>query len=168
MAGIDRICEFDESNNTFEWPGQMSAAKMNHIQIQPKFRKLFKDAKAKLIIKSVTPQLYRKGCYRTISHHDLNNWQCAKTGQMVSVTPKEYLDYYAYDGWRIAIQYEYVLQVEDKTLFGSVKGKYLNWSFNISTVRRKLSKMLGYKVPVVWECPKINFKERKTIWAIPK
>ena len=44
----------------------------------------------------------------------------------------------------------YVLEVKDPELQGQVKGKYLNWSRNISTVKRKMRRLTGdYRLKIV-------------------
>ena len=144
MAGIEKICEFSG-----EYPGHlMYGYKRNHIQIMPEFRKQFRGAKATLIIKKATVQEIR----------------FIRSGGYCSSTPCEYelADYFDFDvstymeyqqayGERFLIEYEYVLVVNNKLLKGTVRGKYWNHTRSISTVKRKLRRMIGPGLRIVNE-----------------
>jgi hypothetical protein len=163
MSGIETVCEFSE-----EYPGRdMYRYKRNLIQIMPEHRKKFRGAKARLVINKIEPLLDMRGATMSLSPYDLEGWVSGKTGEPVTMTPHEYLEREKEKKHRIVLDYTYTLIVEDPALLGQVKGKYLNWSRDISAVRRRLSRMLGYKIDVEWECERLNFKERRTAWAKP-
>lgn len=123
MAAIEKICEFSYSSP--EPPWLMYGYKRNHIQIKPEYRKLFKGAKAVLIITG-------KNQYSLDKKDD-----------------SYYLDTKSRKGHRIATQIDYCFVVLDEHLQGRVKGCYHNSSFFFGTVKRKLSRMVGYKLPVI-------------------
>lgn len=163
MSGIEKVCEFSEA-----YPGwEMYRYKRNHIQIMPEHRKKFRGAKARLVINKIEPLLDMRGATMSLYPHALEGWVDTKTGEPVVMTPQDYLEQEKVHRHRLVLDYTYTLEVEDPALFGQVSGKYLNWSRNISAVRRRLSRMLGYKIAVEWECDRLNFKERKTAWAKP-
>jgi hypothetical protein len=160
MAGFDKFCEFSGAH-----PGwAMHHFKHNHIQILPEFRKNFRQAKARLVILKVKAYWESKGLLTPLYPYVLNGWIPGKTDP---VTPHEWLAYQKRKGGRLILQYNYVLEVEDEALFGNVKGKYRNFAYDISSVRRRLSRMLGYKVPVEWACERQSFRQRKTSWNKP-
>ena len=138
MAVIEKICEFSG-----EYPSYfMYGYKRNHIQIMPEYRKLFRGAKAKLII--FDQGLEWKCKYGGTS--DYNKQEHME--EMLDYEPpfenyQEFIDWEKkFHNKRLVKSYEYVLQVFDEKLFGDVEGKYLNYTNNISTVKRKLKRML--------------------------
>lgn len=123
MAAIDKICELSDSSPNPPW--LMYNYKKNHIQIKPEYRKLFKGSRAVLIITGKNQYSFsnRYGSY--------------------------FLDQDPWPGHRLATQIDYCLVVLDEHLQGRVKGCYHNSSFFFGTVKRKLSRMVGYKLPVI-------------------
>ena len=135
MAGIEKICEFSG-----EYPGYlMWGYKRDQLQIMPKYRKLFKNAKHTLTIKKERLVWVWKGMKWD---YDNKEW---KDYEPPFQSEKEFIHWYKKKGNRLLIEYEYVLKVKDESLQGEVKGKYLNWSTDISTVKRKLKRMLKCK-----------------------
>lgn len=123
MASIEKICEF--SGSIPEPSYLMYTFKHNHIQIKPEYRKQFKGAKAILVVTGKKQYSLDK-----------------KDGSY-------YLDSKSRNGHRIATQTSYCLIVQDKHLQGRVEGHYHNSSFYFGKVKRKLSRMVGYKLPVI-------------------
>jgi len=118
MAGIEKICEFSG-----DYPGGlMYGYKRNHIQICPKYRKLFRGAKAHIEISSVTPMVVFK------------SGGCAS--------------YYPDDTWwhgehiKVKNEYSFALVVKDPNLQGDVAGVYYNWTFDLKDTVKRLKRML--------------------------
>lgn len=126
MAGIEKICEFSG-----EYPGHdMYGMKLNQLQIDRKYRKRFR--KAEHVLKIFVEEerfVYPFGgssVYEPDYHDSL---------------PKG----------RVVKEYKYELHVTDPELQGEVNGIYLNWSMDISTVKRKLKRLL--------RCRKLNIEK---------
>ena len=127
MAGIEKICEYSG-----DYPGgKMYMWKHNHIQICPKYRNLFRGQEATLYIKR-KPEL--RFVYRRNSGSSM--W-----------TPED-ADHFSMCQGRVVKEYWYTLYVPG--LPGEVEGKYLNWSMELSTVKRKMKRLL--------RCKKLNIK----------
>jgi len=143
MAGIEKICEFSD-----QYPGwEMYGFKRNHIQVMPEFRKLFRGADATLVIKSakvIEVRFFGRGySYSTPCEYELADY--------FDFDVTTYREYQEYKGERFLIEYEYVLVVKDKHLQGTVRGKYFNHTMKLSTVKRKLKRMIGPGLRVVNE-----------------
>lgn len=158
MSGFEKLCEF--SGEHCGW--NMHHIKHNHIQILPKFRKNFRHAEARLVIRDVKAYWDNDGILMQLQPFHLQGWIPGKSD---SATPHEVLAHEKKKGGRLVLQYNYALIVDEKSLSGIVRGTYRNFSYDIGTVRRRLSRMLGYKVPVEWHCPRQSFKQRQTFWA---
>jgi hypothetical protein len=128
MAAIEKICEY--SGDYPEEAYKMYQYKRNHIQVLPKYRKLFRGAKARLVVTKVEQVITGKsGGYTEI-------------GSLWYFQEREI-------PYRIVNEYYYTLIVSDSHLQGEVKGQYKNWSTNISTVRRKMRRLTrDYKLKV--------------------
>lgn len=145
MAGIEKICEFSE-----QYPGwDMYGYKRNRIQIMPEFRKLFRGAKATLVIKKVEINevtfMSKNGyCYSSPDEYELADY--------FDFDVTTYMEYQREAmGHRFIAFYDYLLVVEDEHLQGTVHGKYWNSSKDISTVKRKLKRMIGPGLRIVNE-----------------
>lgn len=117
MAGIEKICEFSG-----EYPGWlMYGYKRNHIQICPKYRKLFRGAKAHIEITKIEPQfVFKDGG----SSSDIDFFLgCGAKGKVKN-------------------EYWYTLVVEDPALAGDVNGRYVNWTFDLKSTLKRLKRML--------------------------
>lgn len=136
MAAIEKICEFSD-----QYPGwEMYGFKRNGIQIMPEFRKLFRGADATLVILSaevhqVSFMSKRGYCYSSPCKYEL--------AEYFDFNVSDYVQYYEYDGKHFKIDYKYALVVKDEALQGKVGGRYTNWSMNLSTVMRKMKRMVG-------------------------
>jgi hypothetical protein len=152
LAAIEKVCEFSG-----DYPGpDMYAYKRASIQVCPQYRKEFKGQKHVLFIFSPDEKyLARKGGRRYRQSYDKNRVEEVKyfTGSGVCIDP-------GYGNHWIPVrtlkEYYYLLYVPD--LLGQVDGEYINWSYNIGTVRRKLKRLLGsrtnlltYHSPYTWE-----------------
>jgi hypothetical protein len=117
MAAIEKICEFSG-----DYPGGlMYGYKRNHIQICPKYRKLFRGATAHVQIIKVEKQfVFKNGGYTDVS----------------------YAEDFGVRGGRIMKEYTFKLVVEDPALAGDVGGVYVNWTFNMRQTLKRLKRML--------------------------
>jgi hypothetical protein len=117
MAGIEKICEYSG-----DYPGyKMYGYKRNHIQICPKYRKLFRGANARMeIIKVENQFVFKSGGYTDVSD--------AVEMRMT--------------GGRVMKEYTFRLVVEDPILSGEVGGVYVNWTFNLRQTVKRLKRML--------------------------
>lgn len=141
MAAIEKICEYSG-----EYPSwNMYGYKRNQLQIMPEYRKLFRGATATLLV-------HYKGKewkYKTGGTSDYN--KSSHKEEMLDYEPpfecyEEFMEYEkSRYGKRLVDSYEYVLQVKDEHLQGEVEGEYLNHTNNISTVKRKLKRLLRCK-----------------------
>jgi hypothetical protein len=117
MAGIEKICEFSG-----DYPGGlMYGYKRNHIQICPKYRKLFRGANAHIEIVKIEPQFVFKDC-----------------GYSSDI---EYFQEIGAKG-NVKNEYTFVLVVDDPALAGEVNGRYMNWTFNMRQTLKRLKRML--------------------------
>lgn len=144
MAAIEKICEYSG-----DYPGWvMHSYKRNHIQIVPKYRKEFRGKNAVLYIETsdnICGRYLITACRSDLAYH-LNDeeykeriWKCG---------PKTYDLNYGYAGhsWypiRVQQEYWYALVVPD--MQGEVNGVYTNHSCDLSSVKRKLKRMLRCK-----------------------
>ena len=140
MAGMEKICEMSGTHPG----GIMWYYKRNQLQIMPEYRKLFRGAKHELIIKV-------EGVYWC------NKYFCMRydKSEYLKYDPpfeneKEFYNYKVSCGYKIVKEYEYTLKVFDEKLQGRVNGEYLNYSMDLSTVKRKLKRLL--------RCKKLNVK----------
>ena len=119
MAGIEKVCEFSG-----EYPGGlMYGYKRNLIQIMPKYRKLFRGAKARVEIIQVNAIVkFKTGGYTSYNGdpEELQWWVGAK----------------------VTKEYWYRLIVEDRNLQGKVEGCYINWTTDIKDVKKRLKRLL--------------------------
>ena len=116
MAAIDKICEFSG-----DYPGwDMYKYKRNHIQIMPKYRKLFAKCKCILVI------------------HDKKMVNVNKYGSIMFNSNAKLINIL---GYKLKPRYRYSLVVLDENLQGEVEGIYVNWSTEISTVIRKMKRL---------------------------
>lgn len=115
MAGIEKICEFSG-----DYPGsKMYKYKRNHIQICPKYRKLFRGADFKLVVKSKElDYVYKQG------------WSMSYASQRPPLNCK------------IKTEYWFELLVSDPELQGNVKGVYSNWTYDLKDTVKRLKRML--------------------------
>lgn len=120
MAAIEKICEL-----TDEYPGyKMYDYKRNSIQITPKARKLFRNCKC--FLHFFKPMIMSRKNGRGSTYYGV------------------------IEGYTQILRYEYVLQVFDESLKGSVNGLYMNTSYKKSTVIRKLKRLTrNYKLLII-------------------
>jgi hypothetical protein len=138
MAGIEKICEFSG-----DYPGSnMYQYKKNSIQIVPKYRKKFK--KSEHILHIFQPdKKWRGKCNSWSMDYDVR--------EMDDWTPafknvKEWETFFSSrNGCRVSFEYMYVLQVFKEDLQGEVNGLYLNWSYDLTAVKRKIKRIIGGK-----------------------
>lgn len=143
MAGIEKICEFSDRYPDHPTLGGwiMRRWKRNHIQIMPEYRKEFRGAQATLRIEGFEVNECSRGCYSTPCAWEAGNFNSAR----------EFIEHQKKHGHRMRIQYQYVLEVSDPALQGTVEGKYREWSFDLKAVIRKMRRMVGPGLVVVNE-----------------
>jgi hypothetical protein len=161
MAGIEKVCEYSG-----EYPGfKMYGYKRNNIQVMPKYRKLFKHQDHVLVISKSELKHDMGWATSSVNKRDLDN----KEGSIYYTTKKSDVittshgskwrgpGYYAWTGstrkghtkqyltkkQRIVQEYMYNLYIPG--LPGEVEGHYFNWSRDLTTVKRKLKRLLGVK-----------------------
>jgi len=137
VAGIEKICEFSD-----EYPGgDMYSYKRNHIQIMPKYRKLFRNAEAYLEISKVEKMvLLEHG--GSMYYNPGDEWLT----NLIKNTKS-----------KVVNEYTYTLVVKDTALRGRVNGEYLNWTFDLKDTVKRLKRMLRCRNLKV----KYNLKESK-------
>jgi hypothetical protein len=119
MAGIEKICEL-----TGEYPGYlMYGYKQNSIQIMPKYRKQFRGHKAVLLI--FKPEW--RYTYRSGSGKGTVSWAAWYGDDR--------------DEGRLYARYDYCLYVP--SIPGRVEGEYWNFTNRISTMKRKMRRLVG-------------------------
>lgn len=158
MAGIEKVCELSG-----DYPGyHMYAMKRNHIQVVPKYRKLFRGHKATLYIFKGELQIDDGDCHWKANLNCINSqpteadWDSYNADRAVRYKNGikqvysvfyDNLDQYKTElrkrGQRLVQEFEYVLDVP--SLPGQVDGLYTNYSRDISTVIRRLSRLVGHR-----------------------
>jgi hypothetical protein len=137
MAAIEKICEYSG-----DYPGYlMYGYKHNHIQIMPKYRKEFRGKTATLYIQTEEPSL---GKY-IISNGNVSETLTSDDykERIIDIDGKKYDIDDRFRQWhpvKVHKEFWYALVVPDMP--GDVNGKYVNHSCNISSVKRKLKRML--------------------------
>ena len=132
MAGIEKICEYSGEYcgpDMYNW-------KYNNIQIKPEYRKLFRGAKAKLIICGKRPVFLWNGGGTTAYY------SCNKTGRESYLSLENWIDQFPYNAGRFGYQWDYELVVDNENLQGNVAGRYHNHTTDIQTTKRKLKRLL--------------------------
>lgn len=125
MAGIEKVCEFSG-----EYPSwDMYRYKRNHIQIVPKYRKLFRGKKAHIEIVSVEKVIKLK--YGTMS----------PPSKYYNEEDKIWWENRMQEG-RITNEYTFKLKMSDPEVFGEVDGEYYNWTYDLKDTVKRLKRML--------------------------
>lgn len=139
MAAIEKVCEYSG-----DYPGwAMYGYKHNHIQIMPKYRKEFRGKKAVLYIvtnESILGRYLISFCNNGLAYHMK---EADYKDTIVKIGKHRYdLDRGGRSWYPVKIhkETEYALVVPDMP--GEVKGIYVNNSCSMSTVKRKLKRML--------------------------
>lgn len=156
MSGIEKICEFSG-----EYPGaDMYQYKKNSIQIIPSYRNKFKNAEHVLHIFKPVKIWKGKGKQSFTQDYNLDemtDWSIPFTN--IKKWEKFHSSRY---NCRAVNEYNYCLQVFDDKLKGEVDGIYLNWSTDISAVKRKIKRILkSRKLNVKYH--NVDYQEWKSI-----
>lgn len=158
MAGIEKVCELSG-----DYPGHlMYGMKRNHIQVVPKYRKLFRGHKATLYIFKGELQVSDGLCYWKANMKSINanpteaDWDSHNADRVVRYENGvkcvysvfyENIEQYKAElrkrGQRLVQEFEYVLDVP--SIPGQVDGLYSNYTRDISTVIRRLSRLVGHR-----------------------
>lgn len=157
MAAIEKIDEM-----TGEYPGwKMYDYKRNHIQVCPWNRKAFKGAKHVLVITKSERQIMWKG--GGTSTLDNSNWmmdvEYCHDRSKVSLNLWRGPGYYLWSGQqyspdqylkKIRVTQEYWYDLYCPELPGEVQGHYTNYSTDLSSVKRRLKRMIGSDLNIVY------------------
>lgn len=135
MSGIEKVCEFSGVTPDHPELGSwiMKRWKRNHIQINVKYRPLFKGCDHFLRITGFEVNEWWGNGYSTPCAWDAGNY--ANVAEYIREKEKR--------GYRFRIQYHYVLEVFDDGLKGEVDGKYKEWSHDLPSVIRRIRRMVG-------------------------
>lgn len=137
MAGIEKVCEYSG-----EYPGgNMYAYKRNQLQIMPEYRKLFRGVDHTLHIFKPEAHWVFKNFATALDYSEMNDWEPGFKDK------PEYIQFMLGQGNRIGYEHFYVLEVP--SLPGQVKGMYLNWTFELPTVKRKLTRLVRRRLNIV-------------------
>jgi hypothetical protein len=141
MAAIEKMCEFDGEFcgwEMYEW-------KKNNIQIQPKYRKLFRGAKVKLVVE-INSVVY-KNKYNSLTI--LDDWDFSEIN-------KDYtLENLAMANFKTRFEYKFTLVVDDTSLQGQVEGQYTNFTCNLKDTIKKIKRLSrNYRLPIVYSLDK--------------
>ena len=152
MAGIEKICEYSG-----EYPGwKMYEYKKNHIQIMPRYRKLFAGKDHTLYIFKPTLHKFNKkhGWTECLNGGFEDDWHRYYDEPF---NMEEYKQLISWLGYRIITRYEYVLHVPN--LPGNVNGMYMNRTSELGTTKRKLKRLMNTS-----ELNTININSRYAEW----
>jgi hypothetical protein len=150
MAAIEKVDEL-----TGEYPSyDMYRYKHNHIQVCPWNRKQFKNKQAILYIQKEKDPECRIYWDRTLSCYESCKISELKE-RVVFWDDKYYCERTFQPRW-IKIETTYALYVPN--LQGRVNGFYLNYTTKISTVKRKMKRLLG--------CRKLNVQYVEDIESV--
>lgn len=158
MAAIEKICEFSGEYVGYE----MYDFKRNHIQISPEYRKEFRGKTATLYVFKSDLYVEHKGYFQDANLGCVNpnptesDFELGYPDRQVSIENgvrvfysvfyqnlKEYKDSLKEKHARLVQGYEYILYVPE--VKGEVNGFYMNQSFEMSKVIRKLKRLVGSK-----------------------
>ena len=136
MAGIEKICEYSG-----EYPGsRMYGYKRNHIQIMPKYRKLFRGADAVLhLYKPEDCLVYETGGYTAFNLDDYNRHKLQ--GWTDGLSFEQYIKR-EFPRTKHKFQWTYVLRVSNPELQGNVQGHYMQSTFDLKSTIKRLKRML--------------------------
>ena len=159
MSFIEKVCEFSG-----EFPEEnmvMRDIKHNHIQILPKYRKMFKGVKATLhfykadlCLKESDGLVYNADLSCIVKEKEnidekngfyyvdkSKGFKCAYETFFDSFS--SYKRFLRKNGFKLIQEYRFVLEVEEDSLKGEVNGLYENWTFDRKSTIRKIKKMVG-------------------------
>lgn len=135
MAGIEKVCELTGeycSHEMYQW-------KRNQLQVKRECRKLFRKADHILhVYKEDRYLIHKKGGATAFCD---GYWLAYSS---MYNNEKEFMKD-CYKGYTLRNEYTYVLEVTNPALQGEVKGKYMNWTTDLKTVKRKLKRILRCK-----------------------
>lgn len=155
MAAIEKVCEYSG-----DYPGwKMWDYKRNHIQICPEYRKTFKGAKHILVIAKSEKQIMWAGGGTSTLTSECNCVEyCGNKSGVLNRFWKG-RGYYLWSGRKdspdeylkkIRVSQEYLFDLYCPELQGDVQGHYMNWSTDLSSVKRRLKRMIGSDLNIVY------------------
>lgn len=160
MAAGEKICEFSDAYE----PYRMYNCKRNHIQVLSEFRHEFRGKKATLyIFENELVEKHKCGVTGSVDmecinpnpsdedydYHGYRIYEKNKNGfteiyDVIFRSLQEYKDYLKHNTKeRIKMEYQYYLHVPDVP--GKVRGLYMNFSTDMTDVKRRLRRLVGTK-----------------------
>lgn len=143
MAGIEKMSEISGIGHGWKMYGY----KRNHIQVTPDERKLFRKQKAVLFV-------FKSETLRHMGKYSSTNMSYNKEFyEKINGRWHEWRNDPIKPGWeklypiRAVHEYAYCLYVPE--IEGEVNSCFWNWSTEMAGVKRRLNRMLQYKVPVI-------------------
>ena len=138
---IEKLCEY--SGTVYGW--EMYSYKLNHIQIHPCYRKVFRGATAELFV------FYNNTVWVNRQSHIINFHAPDDYLLHGFRNESDYIRQRKQSGERLTTQYAFCLRVYDLDLAGEVGGYYWNWTSNLTTTIRRLKRMLRVRrLPVIF------------------
>lgn len=173
MAAIDKICEFSGAYANADYNGHpMYGWKRKHIQICPKYRKLFRGAKASLVfaednrdngfsirtpygISTIWTDVFEYQDSKAVDESDELIYgdvvRLISTGVLYAVMKPKFIKTGFLSARLEPIKeikrYTYTLKVTDPALLGEVNGEYSNYCYQgeIGDVIRRMKRLVGSK-----------------------
>lgn len=140
MAGIEKVCEY--SGEYCGW--DMYGWKNNLIQVKPEYRPLFRCQKHELIV--FKPELYWEYPFGGHTHYHNQEWGWYEPPFH---SEEEFISWKKrHHRMRFVNEWDYVLIVPG--LQGRVGGEYMNHTYHLPTVKRKMKRLL--------RCKELNIK----------
>lgn len=152
MAGIEKVCEYSGDYPSPGW--SMYGYKRNHIQVMPKYRKLFRGATGVLEITEVEYIAeFKFGGYFTVDqryvdgeNEDLKEFGLTHLLKQGDLTLKKLIkqwdDYFFNRNTKLKKLYTFCLNVADLHLQGEVEGKYYNHTTDLPATIKRLKRLL--------------------------
>lgn len=137
MAAIEKICELTGDYPSFD----MYRFKRNQLQIMPSARPLFRGAGATLYVQRDKLYWHSKSGFRTeYDPSDMDNYLPPFN------TISEWIEYKKeVEQLRLVQHHIYAFVTDNPELQGSVNGAYINWTHDLSSVKRKMKRLLRCK-----------------------
>ncbi len=134
MAAIDKVCEL-----TGDYPSyKMYGFKRNQLQIIPTARKRFRGAGNTLYVQRGAKQwLSKQGFSYDFEPEEMNNYLPPFTSMQEFIAYKRDVEKV-----RLLTDHKYAFVTNLPELKGEVDGIYINWSSDLSTVKRKMKRLL--------------------------
>lgn len=163
MSHSEKRCEyFDDESTYLGW--NMRKYSRNRIQVNPNFWPVFKHARHVLVIQPYTQVVCWKGggtssisamdldyehgsYYRTSNKSDVLNGKWRGPGIYQWSSRRGMSTQYLIKKLNVRTEYRYTLYCPD--LLGEVDGQYLNFTYELSALKRRLKRLLKTDLNVI-------------------